>query len=167
MKQSISKTDLTKLSAKYMEAKLQLQSASQKARATGLKARAARERQKVAKKTAHAARDRARVAKADLQKAERTLAKAEARLAKARKKIARHQPSRPPRQALRRSSGAKVPAAFARNAASSAGFARATTQGMAVPLRVVPAKDGTPNGRHGRTAPAAPKPTMIAESTGT
>lgn len=142
MKQRISKGDFAKLSAKCVQAKLQLSSAVQKAKATALRARATRKRQKLAKKAARAAREHARLAEADLRRAGRVLAKAESRLVKARKKAAKEtkaaKPSKVVGQQPRRRPArpTKVAAAFARNAASSAAFPRA-------PKRKVPSSAPT------------------------
>lgn len=131
MKQRISKGGIARLSAKYLQAKLQLGSAGQKAKAAALRARAMRKRQKLAKKAARTAREHARLAEADLRGAERVFAKAEARLVKARKKAAKETRAAKPtkvvaRQPRRRPARpTKVAAAFTRNAASSAAFPRA------------------------------------------
>ena len=130
MKQTISKGDIAKLSAKYIQAKLQLGSAVQKANATALRARATRKRQKTAKKAARAAREHARLADADLRRAERVLAKAESRLVKARKKAAKETGTAKPgkvvaQQSRRRPArSTKAAGAFTGNAASSAAFPR-------------------------------------------
>jgi len=158
MKQTISEGGIAKLSAKYVQAKLQLGSALQKAKATALRARATRKRQKLAKKAARAAREQARLAEADLRRTERLLAKAESRLLKARKKAAKEtraaKPSKVVAQQSRRRPACptKVAAAFARNAASSAAFPRA-------PKRSLPSAPTIASGTSqtvGVASPAAP-----------